>query len=97
MDDRHTPVVLTVDRLDANRRLCSAGTRISPSVDGWPAHRVALALQHGYAKSVDESIAEPTVVPGLSHVKPPQPTVAVQSAPLRLGKKKKKHGGQHGL
>lgn len=42
-------VVLKVDRIDANRRVCPAGTQIAPSVDGWPSHRVAHEVFHGYA------------------------------------------------
>lgn len=42
-------VVLRVDRIDANGRVCPVGTQIAPSVDGWPAHRVAHELLHGYA------------------------------------------------
>mgnify|MGYP003385924518 CR=1 FL=1 len=43
-------VVLLVDRLDAHRQRCLAGTVISPNVEGWPAHRVQLHVQHGYAQ-----------------------------------------------
>jgi hypothetical protein len=43
-------VVLRVERLDANRQVCAAGTVIAPNVEGWPVHRVASALQHGYAR-----------------------------------------------
>lgn len=44
------PVVLKVDRLNAERVLCPAGTQISPKVEGWPVNRVMQALQNGYAK-----------------------------------------------
>jgi len=43
-------VVLLVDRLNAHRQWCQAGTVIAPDVDGWPAHRVALHVRHGYAR-----------------------------------------------
>ena len=43
------PVVLLVDRLDANRQKCQAGAVISPNVAGWPEHRVVHALRQGYA------------------------------------------------
>lgn len=42
-------VVLTVARLNANREVCPAGTVISPTVDGWPEHRVQRELLHGHA------------------------------------------------
>lgn len=44
------PVVLKVDRLNAERVLCPAGTQISPKVEGWSVNRVMQALQNGYAK-----------------------------------------------
>lgn len=43
-------VVLLVDRLNAQRRWCPAGTVIGPNIEGWPAHRVQLHVQHGYAR-----------------------------------------------
>lgn len=46
------PVVLKVDRLDANRQLCQAGMQIAPSVHGWPVHRVCAALLQGHAQAV---------------------------------------------
>jgi len=42
-------VVLKVDRIDANRRVCPAGTQIAPNVEGWPSHRVEHEVFHGYA------------------------------------------------
>lgn len=43
-------VVLKVDRIDANRRVCPAGTQIAPNVEGWPSHRVQHEVFHGYAE-----------------------------------------------
>jgi len=89
-------VILMVDRIDSNRQLCKAGTRIAPDVEGWPAHRVELAVQHGYALTIEGQLIEPPVVATdpVPIVDPP----AVEPGLTRRERKKKKHDeGAHGL
>ena len=88
-------IVLTADRIDSNRQLCRAGTRIAPDVEGWPAHRVDLAVRHGYASVLDEQRSEPaTVAPEPVQVMEPK---EVEPSLTRRERKKKKHEGAHGL
>lgn len=60
--EQHRTIRLTTERLDANRQWCKVGQVISPGVEGWPAHRVALAVRHGYAEPVEHESGQESVV-----------------------------------
>lgn len=84
------PVVLIADRLNAVGRLCKAGTQIGPNIEGWPAHRVCVAVLHGTAEAMRE---QPASVALAAH----PPAVEDEPTLTRKERKKKKHEGAHGL
>lgn len=74
------PVILTENRLDANRKLCLAGMQIAPAVEGWPLHRVAQVIRQGYARVTPAS--QTTVTKAERPAKGERPSAAEKAEKL---------------